>query len=115
VPSAERHRNCKNTWPSGHALVLRLFAALAQNGCHEDSDHGTADIVTPGQLIAQAVRQTQTHSRTGTSGNTRSTRWAARSAMRRPPQLEQNPRPLHEKATSRSNPQAAHRKRARAQ
>ena len=35
-----------------------------------------------------------------------------RSAMRRPPQLEQKPRPLHEKATSRSRPQAAHRNRA---
>ena len=34
---------------------------------------------------------------------------AARSAMRRPPQLEQKPRPLHEKATSRSSPQPVHR------
>ena len=33
------------------------------------------------------------------AGNTWSTRCAARSAMRRPPQLGQNPRPLHENAT----------------
>ena len=35
--------------------------------------------------------------------------------MRRPPQLEHNPRPLHEKATRRSSPQAAQRKRAKPQ
>jgi hypothetical protein len=38
-------------------------------------------------------------------------RCADRSAMRRPPQRGQNPRPLLEKATSRSCPQATHRKR----
>ncbi len=39
-------------------------------------------------------------------------RCADRSAMRRPPHRGQNPRPLHEKATRRSSPQAVHRKRA---
>jgi hypothetical protein len=37
----------------------------------------------------------------------------ARSAMRRPPQLGQNPRPLHEKGTRRSRPQPSHRNRAK--
>jgi hypothetical protein len=41
-----------------------------------------------------------------------STRYAARSVIRRPPQLGQKPRPSHEKATRRSSPQARHRKRA---
>src|SRR5262245_42111206 len=40
-----------------------------------------------------------THCRTGTCGSTRSTRFAAVSAMRRPPQLGQKPRPFHENAT----------------
>jgi hypothetical protein len=48
-----------------------------------------------------------------TSGRTASTRWAARSTIRRPPQLGQNPRPLHENATSRSAPQPTHRNRAK--
>ena len=43
-----------------------------------------------------------THRRTGRSGNTSSTRWVALSAMRRAPQLGQNPRLLQLKATSRS-------------
>ena len=55
----------------------------------------------------------KTHWRTGTSRTTWSTRWAARSAMRRPPQLGQNPRPLHENATSRSVLQSPHRNRAK--
>jgi hypothetical protein len=33
--------------------------------------------------------------------------WAARSAMRRPPQLGQKPRPLHENGTRRSWLQAS--------
>ena len=55
----------------------------------------------------------KTHWRTGTSGKTWSTRCAARSAMRRPPQLGQKPRPLHENATSRSVRQSPHRNRAK--
>jgi len=69
----------------------------------------------------------RTHCRTGASGQTWSTRCAARSVMRRPPQLPphraqsarrgprlgQNPRPLHEKATSRSSRQRVHRNRAK--
>jgi hypothetical protein len=42
-----------------------------------------------------------------------STRCAARSTMRRPPQLWQNPRPRHENGTSRSKPHAEHRNRAK--
>ena len=49
----------------------------------------------------------RTHCRTAASGQTWSTRRAARSVMRRPPQLGQNPRPLNEKATSRSSRQGA--------
>jgi len=52
------------------------------------------------------------HCRTGTGGNKWSTKCAARSAMRRPPQLGQNPRPLHENGTSRFRPQSSHRTRA---
>ena len=52
-----------------------------------------------------------THCRTGTSGKTSSTRCAARSVIRRPPQLGQKPRPLHEHAASRSSPHPAHRNR----
>ena len=55
----------------------------------------------------------KTHWRTGTSGNTWSTRCAARSAMRRPPQLGQKPRPLHENGTSRSVRQSPHWNRAK--
>jgi len=46
-----------------------------------------------------------THCRTGTSGSTRSTNCAAVSAMRRPSHEGQKPRPLHEKAATRSRPQ----------
>jgi hypothetical protein len=52
------------------------------------------------------------HCRTRTGGNTWSTSCAARSAIRRPPQLGQNPRPLHENGTSRFRPQSSHRNRA---
>jgi hypothetical protein len=52
-----------------------------------------------------------THWRSGTGGSTLSTRLAAGSAMRRPPQLGQKPRPLHENGTKRSKPQTAQRRR----
>ncbi len=55
-----------------------------------------------------------THCRIGTAGNTWSTRCAARSVIRRPAQLGQNPRPLHENGTSRTSRQPARRNRAEA-
>ena len=51
--------------------------------------------------------------RTGTRGSTSSTRRAAYSVMRRPPQLGQKPRPLQENGTSRSKAQSLHRRRAK--
>ncbi len=51
-----------------------------------------------------------THWRTGTAGSTRSVRCAAVFAMRRPVQLGQMPRPLHENATRRSLPQRSQRR-----
>jgi hypothetical protein len=48
-----------------------------------------------------------THCRIAASGSTWSMSWAARSAMRRPPQLGQKPRPLHENGTRRSWLQAS--------
>ena len=53
-----------------------------------------------------------THWRTGTRGSTVSTSWPACSVIRRPPRLGQNPRPLHEKGTRRSNAQLSQRTRA---
>src|SRR5215470_16884346 len=41
----------------------------------------------------------RTHCRTGTHGSTASTRCAARSVIRRPPQLGHHARPLHENGT----------------
>ncbi len=58
--------------------------------------------------IAERIGQREDpHCRVGTSGSIRSTRWAAVSAMRRPPRDGQKPRPLLAKATSRSWPQNA--------
>jgi hypothetical protein len=51
--------------------------------------------------------------RTGTWGSTASTRWAASSAIRRPPQLGQKPCRLQEKGTRRSKAQPSHRTRAK--
>jgi hypothetical protein len=53
-----------------------------------------------------------THCRTGRCGNTSSVRWAATSAMRRALHEGQTPRPLQEKARSRSCPQSVQRTRA---
>ena len=44
----------------------------------------------------------------GVVGSTRSTKWAAEPAIRRPAQLGQRPRTLHEKATARSSPHVVH-------
>ena len=54
-----------------------------------------------------------THCRTGRCGMTSSVRCAATSAMRRALQEGQTPRPLQEKARSRSCPQSVHRSRAK--
>ena len=54
----------------------------------------------------------RTHCRTGTTGNTSSTRCAARSAIRRPPQLGQTALPLQENGTSRLSPHRPQRNRA---
>jgi hypothetical protein len=54
----------------------------------------------------------RTHCRTATNGSTSSTRYGARSAVRRPPRDGQNPPPLHENATSWFSPHVAHRNRA---
>jgi hypothetical protein len=51
----------------------------------------------------------RTHCRTGTQGRTDSTRFAACSAMRRPPQLAQTARPLQDSGRRRSNAQSSHR------
>jgi len=62
---------------------------------------------------ASWIGNESTHWRTGTRGMTQSTRWAALCAMRRAPQEGQNPRRLHEKATSFSWPQSSQRKRTK--
>jgi len=53
-----------------------------------------------------------THWRTGTSGNTRSTRCAAVWDIQRPPQEGQNPRPLQENGTCEAS-HASHRSSAK--
>jgi hypothetical protein len=45
------------------------------------------------------IGKLRTHCRVGFIGRTESTRWAAVSAILRPPQLGQKPRRLQEKAT----------------
>ena len=81
--------------------VSQVAISLSEQHAHE----GLAQIVVPGQQIPDLGGRLNTHWRTGTSGNTWSTRCAARSVIRRPPQLGQNPLPLQEKATRRSTPQ----------
>jgi hypothetical protein len=53
----------------------------------------------------------KTHWRVGTCGSTRSTRWAASSAILRPPHEGQKARPLHENGTSRSSVHEGSRRR----
>ena len=83
--------------PVAHAAPTRPGAQVSLDGAVEDAHHGPTE---------------NTHCRTGTSGSTWSTRCAARSAIRRPPQLGQKPRPLHENATRRSEWQVSQRNRA---
>ncbi len=61
----------------------------------------------PGTAVAERIGKCEDPLRTGTTGIRRSTRCAAVSAILRPPHEGQNPRHLHEKATSRSCPQAS--------
>jgi hypothetical protein len=52
------------------------------------------------RMKRSGIGKLKTHCLTPTCGKTSSTRWAADSAMRRPPQEEQNPRFLQEKASN---------------
>jgi len=69
-----------------------------------DRKHNTAEAVIPGKPIAKLEAKAQ---------DPLSTRCAARSVIRRPPQLGRKPRPLHENATNRSVPQSVQRERAK--
>jgi hypothetical protein len=69
--------------------------------------HRPAGYVCPGLQQSQRTPcgTDNTHCRAGARGKMRSTRWAAVSAMRRPPQDGQKPRFLHENATTLAWPQ----------
>src|ERR1700691_5489065 len=100
-PPTEGPSNLANPWSFARATYRRdtsstksrlsTESASARNAARPRSSNGSDS----------------THCLTGTAGSTRSTRWAAASDMRRPAQLGQAARPLHEKATRRSWPHAS--------
>lgn len=98
--------------PDADAVLTRPGAQVSIDGAVQEAGHRSTQVVAPRQ-VPQRCGRVRTHWRTGTSGSTWSTRCAARSAIRRPPQLGQKPRPWHEYATRRSVRQASHRKRAK--
>src|SRR3569623_611389 len=84
---------------------LRSHAETAAMSCRRTS------LVKPGSWANRARRPwgtVSTHCRTRTHKTTRSARAAAKSHMRRPMQLGQNPRRWHENATARDQPQSGH-------
>ena len=102
----------------GAALAARhaQFAARApaqgrEQGAHEGAQDGRAQVSVVGQAVAQRKGQRGHPLADRDPGSTQSTRRAAVSAMRRPPQDGQKPRPLQENGTRRSWPQTAQRTR----
>jgi len=92
------------------SIDLRLGDWVAQNAANSGVGRSLIAIAKARGLKTIKL---STHWRTGIRGNTSVTRRAARSVILRPPQLGQNPRPLHENGTSRSNAQVSHRTRAK--
>jgi transposase len=85
---------------------LPTYEAEERSDVH--AEHRTRERVIPGEEVAEAVWKREhplAAGDMGKNGRTASTRWAACAVMRRPPQLGQNPRRLHEKGTRRSKAQ----------
>ena len=77
----------------------------AEHSRDEDLQHIAHQTSVVGEPVAQSERQREHPLSDGDGGQHRSTRCAAVSAIRRPAQELQNPRPLQENATTRSSPQ----------
>jgi hypothetical protein len=106
----DRHRARS---PVADAIAAGAVPLEAQQHAHGYGEHRPRQPVIPREQVPKPVRQLSTHWRTGTRGSTPSTSRAALSVMRRPPQLGQKPRPLHENGTSRSSVHSVHRRRAK--
>jgi restriction endonuclease Mrr len=89
--------------PKHDTLMLPLLK-FARDG----EEHSLREAI---EVLRREFNLTEEDSRellpSGRLGKTRSTRWAALSAMRRPPHEGQKPLPLHENATNRSLPHAS--------
>jgi len=94
--------------PTGNAALPGAARVHVAQHARVHAEDRAAQPVIPRHLIAQPIRHGQHHWRTGTHGSTASTRWAARSVMRRPPQLGHHPRPLQESGTRCSRAQPSH-------
>lgn len=99
-------------WMTAMAPVLTVAITprlRARRHSHDDtaaiSSRSTADVRAGSNIIRarRAFGTVSTHCRTGTEGTTLSTRFAAKSAMRRPMQLGQKRRRLHETRPAATN------------
>jgi alkylation response protein AidB-like acyl-CoA dehydrogenase len=88
--------------PTGEVFLddVRIPADRRLGGGVRQRDHVKSSLAT-----------VRTHCRTGTHGKTDPARFAACSAMRRPPQLAHTARPLQDRGTRRSNAQSSQRTR----
>jgi hypothetical protein len=102
----ERHR------PTAAVGEARGVAVVREHRGQERGEYLAAQLAVPREPEPQRHGKRKDPLRTGTPGKTLSTRCAAPWFMRRPVQLGQNPRCLHENATARAVPQPSQRSSA---
>jgi hypothetical protein len=88
----------------GAAAPVRCFCPLPVEPLDDPEshpEHAAREVGATCQEEASRPGPVSTHWRVATRGSTCSAQCAARSAIRLPPQLGQNPRPLHENGTRR--------------
>ena len=93
--------------------LTRPVAQEAEHRSHARADHRAAQVVIPGEPVTQTMREAQDPLAHGHRREHPVDQVRGRSAIRRPPQLGQNPRPRQENGTSRSRPHAVQRNRAK--
>jgi hypothetical protein len=93
--------------PMLETLIACAIVEHAKDAADQHARDLAAQRVISGQLVPEAVRQTQHPLSDRHIRKTQSTRCAARSAIRRPAQLGHSVRPLQENGTSRSKPQSS--------